>query len=65
MKGPLPNTARRRLLDLVQRVEDYARRQLRGVSNNINGSVVQVRGLLFLDGGAYRLVAGRIFGSGA
>lgn len=38
--------------------------QLRGVSNISNGSVVQVRGLLFLDGGAYRLVAGRIRGAG-
>jgi hypothetical protein len=34
--------------------------QLRGVSNITNGSIVQVRGLLFLDGGVFRLVAGRI-----
>jgi hypothetical protein len=36
--------------------------QLRGTSNITNGSVVQVRGLLFLDGVSFRLVAGRIRG---
>ncbi len=35
------------------------------VSNFTTRSVVQVRGLLFLDGGAYKLVAGRIRGAGA
>lgn len=34
--------------------------QLRGLSNITNGSIVQVRGLLFLDGGVFRFVAGRI-----
>jgi hypothetical protein len=37
--------------------------QLRGASNITNGSIVQVRGLLFLDGGVLRLVAGRIRGT--
>lgn len=37
--------------------------RLRGVSNITNGSIVQVRGLLFLDGGVFRLVAGRIRGA--
>ena len=37
--------------------------QLRGVSNITNGSIVQVRGLLFLDGGIFRLVAGGIRGA--
>jgi hypothetical protein len=41
-------------------VYQQASSKLRGVSNITNGSVVQVRGLLFLDGGAFRLVAGRI-----
>jgi len=34
--------------------------QLRGVASMTNGSTVQVRGLLFVDGAAYRLVASRI-----
>jgi len=34
--------------------------QLRGVSTVANGSTIQVRGLLFFDGGVFRLVAGRI-----
>jgi hypothetical protein len=34
--------------------------QLRGAPNITNGSSVQVRGLLFLDGGVFKLVAGRI-----
>jgi hypothetical protein len=37
--------------------------QLRGVSNITNGSIVQVRGLLFRDGGVFRFVAGRIRGA--
>lgn len=37
--------------------------ELRGVSNITNGSIVQVRGLLFLDGAAFRFVAGRIRGA--
>ena len=41
-------------------VYQQASTKLRGVSNITNGSAVQVRGLLFLDGGAFRLVAGRI-----
>ena len=43
-------------------VYQQASTRLRGLSNITNGSVVQVRGLLFLDGGAFRLVAGRIGG---
>jgi hypothetical protein len=34
--------------------------ELRGASSVANGTSVQVRGLLFRDGGAFRLVAGRI-----
>ena len=34
--------------------------ELRGASSPANGTSVQVRGLLFLDAGAFRLVAGRI-----
>lgn len=34
--------------------------QLRGLSSLSNGSTVQVRGLLLLDGGVFRLVASRI-----
>jgi len=34
--------------------------QLRGASSIANGTSVQVRGLLFLDAGAFRFVAGRI-----
>ncbi|HQR75958.1 MAG TPA: DUF4382 domain-containing protein [Burkholderiaceae bacterium] len=34
--------------------------QVRGLSSLSNGSIVQVRGLLFVDGSNYRLVAGRI-----
>jgi hypothetical protein len=34
--------------------------QLRGVSTVANGNTVQVRGLLFFDGGVFKLVAGRI-----
>lgn len=34
--------------------------QMRGAAAIGNGSVVQVRGLLFVDGGVFRLVAGRI-----
>jgi len=34
--------------------------QLRGPTSLTNGSVVQARGLLFLDGGVFRLVANRI-----
>jgi hypothetical protein len=41
-------------------VYQQAGTKLRGLSNITNGSVVQVRGLLFLDGGAFRMVAGRI-----
>ncbi|HET9025037.1 MAG TPA: DUF5666 domain-containing protein [Burkholderiaceae bacterium] len=36
--------------------------RLRGVSGITNGSMVQVRGLVFRDGAAVRLVAGRILG---
>ena len=41
-------------------VYQQAGTKLRGVSNITNGSALQVRGLLFLDGSAFRLVAGRI-----
>jgi hypothetical protein len=41
-------------------VYQQASTRLRGVSNITNGSVVQGRGLLFLDGGVFRFVAGRI-----
>jgi hypothetical protein len=34
--------------------------QLRGASSIANGTSVQMRGLLFLDAGAFRFVAGRI-----
>ncbi len=34
--------------------------QLRGLTSITNGSIVLVRGLLFIDGSAFRLVAGRI-----
>lgn len=37
--------------------------ELRGLTSIANGTTVQVRGLLFFDGGVYRLVAGRIVGS--
>jgi hypothetical protein len=37
--------------------------QLRGVASITNGSAVQARGLLFRDGSAFRLVAGRIVGT--
>jgi hypothetical protein len=37
--------------------------QLRGLTSITNGNLVQVRGLLFLDGSIYRLVAGRIVAS--
>ena len=43
-------------------VYQQAGTKLRGVSNITNGSALQVRGLLFLDGSAFRLVAGRIVG---
>jgi len=43
-------------------VYQQAGTKLRGVSNITNGSTVQVRGLLFLDGSAFRLVAGRVGG---
>jgi hypothetical protein len=41
-------------------VYQQAGTKLRGLSNITNGSVVQVRGLVFPDGGAFKLVAGRI-----
>ena len=41
-------------------VYQQAGTKLRGLSNITNGSIVQVRGLLFRDGGVLRLVAGRI-----
>lgn len=41
-------------------VYQQAGTKLRGLSNITNGSIVQVRGLLFRDGGVFRLVAGRI-----
>jgi hypothetical protein len=34
--------------------------QLRGLTSVFDGKTVQVRGLLFLDSGVFRLVAGRI-----
>jgi hypothetical protein len=37
--------------------------QLRGVASITNGSAVQARGLVFRDGTAFRLVAGRIVGA--
>ena len=41
-------------------VYQQASTKLRGLSNITNGSVVQVRGLVFPDGGAFKVVAGRI-----
>ena len=41
-------------------VYQQAGTQLRGLSSLTNGSTVQVRGLLFRDGNAFRLVASRI-----
>jgi hypothetical protein len=41
-------------------VYQQAGTKLRGLSNITNGSVVQVRGLVFPDGGAFKFVAGRI-----
>lgn len=41
-------------------VYQQASTQLRGLTAITDGSTVQVRGLLFLDGGVFRLVAGRI-----
>lgn len=41
-------------------VHQQANTQLRGLTSITNGSIVLVRGMLFLDGGAFRLVAGRI-----
>jgi hypothetical protein len=43
-------------------VYQQASTKLRGVSNITNGSVVQVRGLVFQDAGLFRVVAGRILG---
>jgi hypothetical protein len=43
-------------------VYQQAGTKLRGLPNISNGSVVQVRGLLFLDSGVFRLVAGRVSG---
>jgi hypothetical protein len=37
--------------------------ELRGSTPIADGSTVQVRGLLFFDGGVFKLVAGRIIGS--